>query len=206
MKWWHTFDFPNFQTIGQDATSEKKQMIEMPLDLAGKTVLDIGCWDGYFSFLAESRGALVLANDSSKYNWNPKHEFGGKEAFNTAHLALNSSIQTLDCDAEELTEDVGKFDLVLCLGILYHMKDPWKMINLLGKITKQQVIIESWTDGNYLNMPAMIFYPNGEINNDFHTYWGPNILCLLNMLYKAGFNKLEVKHLVNSRVVIHGFK
>ena len=76
--WYHEFDFGNglrAQVNTPDVQSHRAlwRFIETELDkidFAGKTVLDLGCWDGYWSFYAERRGAArVLATDDSSQNW-----------------------------------------------------------------------------------------------------------------------------------------
>ena len=65
IKWWHRIDLGDGRiTPGRDATQEKLETLHLPNSLSGKTVLDIGAWDGFFSFEAERRGAVrVLATD-----------------------------------------------------------------------------------------------------------------------------------------------
>src|SRR5213596_771241 len=69
INWWHKIDFGNgVITPGIDITPEKLKWIQMSQNLAGKSVLDIGAWDGFFSFEAERRGASrVVATDY--YAW-----------------------------------------------------------------------------------------------------------------------------------------
>jgi tRNA (mo5U34)-methyltransferase len=64
--WWHPIDLGNgVVTPGIDCTPSRLAEIRLPEDLRGKSVLDIGAWDGFFSFEAERRGARrVLATDS----------------------------------------------------------------------------------------------------------------------------------------------
>ena len=62
--WFHTFDFGDgLGTPGRDVTRRKLAALHLP-DLQGRSVIDIGAYDGYFSFEAERRGARrVVASD-----------------------------------------------------------------------------------------------------------------------------------------------
>jgi len=66
IKWYHNIDLGHgIVTPGIDNTPKKLGRLHFPERLDGKTVLDIGAWDGFFSFEAERRGAArVLATDS----------------------------------------------------------------------------------------------------------------------------------------------
>jgi len=214
---WHTFDFPEYQCKGKDDSPAKAKAMSFPEDFKGLSVLDVGAWDGYFSFLAERRGASrVLAVDTMTWKedmlWDVnKNSFiphSKKLGFDTAHKALNSKVESKEIEVEDITtETVGEFDVVLCLGILYHMKNPFKVIENLAKITKKTIIIESHTDGNYLAVPAMIYYPGRTLNNDPCNWWGPNVQCLIEMLVECGFDRDKMKFGVGgSRVVIHASK
>lgn len=101
-----------------------------------------------------------------------------------------------------------EYDLVLCLGILYHMKDPYKLIRDLYKITKHQLILETHTEFNSEGIPLMVFYPTNELNNDNSNWWGPNTVCLLEMLKSVGFKDIKMVYLQgnNGRAVFHAFK
>src|SRR5580698_4510744 len=86
----------------------------IPADLTGKRVLDIGAWDGWFSFEMERRGAEVVAID----NWdNPRfHEVRG---------LLKSRVEYRQMNVYDLSPaKLGQFDIVLFLGVLYHLKHP----------------------------------------------------------------------------------
>jgi tRNA (mo5U34)-methyltransferase len=121
---------------------------------------------------------------------------------------LNSQVKDKEIEIMDLSPtNVGKFDLVLCLGIMYHMEEPWTLIKVLKHLVNQggELILETWTDGNYLAVPALIFYPNKQINNDDSTFFGPNVMCIEQMLIKEGFEVTDIKYL-NSRVVFHAKK
>jgi hypothetical protein len=66
IKWWHAIDLGNgIVTPGPDPTPARVSELQIPRDLTGLSVLDVGAWDGFFSFEAERRGASrVLATDS----------------------------------------------------------------------------------------------------------------------------------------------
>lgn len=207
IKWWHSFNFPELTTNGADISPAKLAGLEIPEDLKGQKVLDIGAWDGYFSFVCEKRGAEVVAVDTTSWQ---QENFGSwkngtkKAGFEFARETLKSKVVDKEIEILDLTpENVGTFDLVLCLGILYHMEDPWKVIKVVSKLGKK-LIIETHSDGNFLSVPAMIFYPKG-LNGDNSNHWGPNIECLVQMLELEGF-KITKMGYGNMRTVIHAEK
>ena len=89
----------------------------------GLSVLDIGAWDGFFSFECERRGASrVVAADY--FSWHGSG-WGTKAGFTLARDVLGSKVEDVDIDVMDLTpERVGTFDLVLFLGVLYHLRHP----------------------------------------------------------------------------------
>ena len=89
IKWFHSIPLNDGTvTPGLDASMAKLEQICLPEDLSGKTVLDIGAWDGFFSFQAERNGAKrVLATDH--FCWSGPG-WGTKDGFHFLHNALNS--------------------------------------------------------------------------------------------------------------------
>ena len=90
------------------------------VDFTGKSVLDIGCWAGYWSFYAERRGAdYVLASDDASQN-----RFGA-EGLELAHKLLGSSVDVnMALSVYDLASLGRTFDVILCLGVYYHLLDP----------------------------------------------------------------------------------
>jgi tRNA (mo5U34)-methyltransferase len=129
IQWYHEFDFGNglrAEVKTPDAKSHRAlwHFIETELnkiEFTDRTVLDIGCWDGYWSFYSERRGASrVLATDDSTQNWT------GSAGFQIAKELLNSSVESdLQLSVYELDKLASKFDIILCLGVFYHLLDPF---------------------------------------------------------------------------------
>jgi tRNA (mo5U34)-methyltransferase len=129
VKWFHEFDFGDgLVTRPHDQELElcrgRARFIEQELnkvDFVGKSVLDIGCWDGYWSFYAERRGAkFVLATDDQTQNW-----AGRNSGLKLAKSLLGSAIETqLDVSIYDLPKLARTFDIILCLGVYYHLVDP----------------------------------------------------------------------------------
>ena len=73
--WYHSIELPDGQVIQGLQTVEQMRsrvaQFPLPQDLTGKRVLDIGAWDGWFSFEMEKRGAQVLAIDSARRSCRP---------------------------------------------------------------------------------------------------------------------------------------
>lgn len=192
IKWWHQIDLGNgVTTPGLDSTIERLKYLGLPADLSGKSVLDIGAWDGAFSFEAERRGASrVLAMD--EFIWAGKG-WASKEGFEFARRALNSKVEDILLDVYDLgPEKVGKFDLVLFSGVLYHLKHPFLAIERVASVCSNQLILNTHVDLVNLRRPAIAFYPGTEFNNDPTNWCGPNVPALEAMLRTVGFTKVEL--------------
>ncbi|MGC2835699.1 MAG: DUF1698 domain-containing protein [Methylocella sp.] len=129
IQWYHEFDFGDglrARVNTPDAASHRAlwRFIQAKLDdiiFTDKTVLDIGCWDGYWSFYAERRGAKhVLATDDSSQNW------AGEAGFMLAKELLESGVESdLQLSVYDLDRLDSKYDIILCLGVYYHLFDPF---------------------------------------------------------------------------------
>src|SRR5579871_6659419 len=110
--WFHSFRLPDGTFYdGHLSVEELQRRVSlMPIEenLSGRRVLDIGAWDGWFSFEMERRGAEVVAIDC----WdNPR--------FREIHAVYNSRVDYRLMDVMEISPDsLGRFDVVLFLGVL----------------------------------------------------------------------------------------
>jgi tRNA (mo5U34)-methyltransferase len=163
----------------------------LPADLRGLSVLDIGAWDGFFSFECERRGAeRVVAMDS--FSWGGPG-WGTKAGFDLARHALGSKVDALVLDVMDLSpERVGSFDVVLFLGVLYHLREPLAALERVAAVTEGLLILETVVDLMHVRRPAMAFYPNTELNRDPTNWWAPNPLALEEMLRDVGLAEISI--------------
>ncbi|MGL4422724.1 MAG: class I SAM-dependent methyltransferase [Gemmataceae bacterium] len=170
-------------------------------------MLDIGAYDGFFSFESEKRGARrVKAAD--KFCWTAKAGgMGDGLGFSIAHAALNSKVERQYIWVEELSpESVGTFDLVLFLGVLYHAPDMMRYLSNVRKVCRKMAIIETHCDALDIPRPAAIFYPGAVQNNDPSNWWGPNPACVVDMCKEVGFSRVEHVSMYDGvRGVFHAF-
>jgi tRNA (mo5U34)-methyltransferase len=223
--WFHSIEVaPGITTPGLKSAELLRS--ELPLmrlpPLGGKSVLDIGAWDGFYSFAAERQGAAkVVALDHymwgleqgghTRYwqecrqkgiaplpyeqteNWHPD-TLPGKLGFDTAHELLGSKVEAV---AEEFMtmelSTLGTFDIVLFLGVLYHMEHPMDALKRLAKVTSELAIIETEA-ADFLGMTkaACRFLDMGELNSDSSNWWVPNAQAVVAMCRRAGFSRVEV--------------
>src|SRR5277367_1901369 len=173
--WYHSIELPDGRVIpGLQTIEQLRERIArypIPEDLTGKRVLDIGAWDGWFSFEMERRGASVLAVDSAK-----------NTRLLEARAMLGSRIDYRIADICRLTaKDVGSFDIVLFLGVLYHLKHPLLALENICGMCRDMACIESFvTDdasesGQPAALPSMEFYETAELRGQLDNWCGPNI-------------------------------
>lgn len=185
--WWHQIELPDGSvTPGFDLSASKFALLKMP-DLKGKTVLDVGAWDGYFSFAAERLGASrVVALDT--YAWQKP---GGKDGFEYARRALGSNVEDLEVEVLDISpETVGQFDVVLFLGVLYHMRHPLLSLERVASVTRELLVVETLADMGFVRSPAAAFYP-WPLLHDQTNWWGPNQAAVVGMLRSVGCERVD---------------
>lgn len=210
IRWWHGgMDLGNgVITRGESHPANNLlPRVGLPADLTGKTVLDIGTADGFMAFECERRGtAKVVAVDSFvTSNWVLPFAWAtGRAGFDLAHEALGSNVQAVECEVLDLDPaDLGTFDVVLFLGVLYHMRHPLLALERAAAMTHDLLIVESYIVEDDSNIPAMRFFPGNELNNDPTNWWGPNVACIEAMLQVIGFSSVELVSVGNTRAVVH---
>ncbi len=168
----------------------------------GLSVLDLGAWDGFFSFECERRGAKRVAA-VEWYSWQGELKTG----FLIAKEALRSNVEEVLCKIEDLTPAaLGTFDIVLFLGILYHAEDPMRYLRIVRALCKGLAVVETHVDALDYPRPAMVFYPGKILSNDPTNFWGPNRLAVEAMLVEVGFRTAEwVATYDGCRMVFHAY-
>jgi tRNA (mo5U34)-methyltransferase len=199
--WFHRIDVGyGVVTPGADDSPAKLLRLGMPEDLRGKSVLDVGAYDGFFTFECERRGADVVAID-----------FPRAKGYPVAAELVGSKAEFREMSVYDVsTEELGMFDIVLFLGVLYHLRHPMLALERLREVCRELLILESQVcdicflspDGQpqvlaevaplVAEMPIMQFYPGAELNADPSNWWSPNVLALEGMLRASGFEPQQV--------------
>ena len=192
--WWHSFELPDGTLIQGvcDLPGLKTRIEQFPIprNLRGKRVLDIGAWDGWYSFEMECRGAEVLAID----NWdNPR--------FHQMRAALGSRVEYRQFDIYELTpERVGRFDIVLFMGVLYHLKHPLLALERVCALTTGMAAVDSFIlrethrrGDNVERRPVMEFYETDEFGGQTDNWVAPSLTCMQAFCRTAGFARVELR-------------
>lgn len=225
--WFHSIDCGDgVVTPGQksgEVLAHEWEHMRLP-DLRGKTVLDVGAWDGWFSFQAERLGARrVLALDHYIWSMNvaaqqayfrrcvekgiapkpyhliPGHwqpgALPGKSGFDAAHKMLESGVEQIvadfmSCDLVNL----GRFDIVFLLGVLYHLEEPFTCLKRLRLVTGEIAVIETaaiYVPGRE-DVALLEFYEGDELSHDIGNWFAPNLKGLEGMCRAAGFRSVEI--------------
>jgi len=197
-RWYHAIEIqPGCFTPGK--VRPKTRFVDYPQTscLADKKVLDIGAWDGGYTFLMEQRGAEVTAfdiQDPSSSGFNRAKEILGSKA---KHIL--GSVYDLDPLRH------GTYDIVLFFGVFYHLFDPVRALFNINRVLKEGGILlfegaildyaynvdETWRPmlGNmeaYTTVP-LSYYTSKTYWNDWSTWYVPNKLCLQEWIRSAGF-------------------
>ena len=198
IQWWHSIPLISeegtiYVTNGMvNHCSEEiaTHRFGMPESLEGKTVLDIGCWDGYFSFLAEKRKAKsVMGIDMLQ---GCSHQEQGTQGFEFAKKALKSKVEFQKKSLQEFALSTDKkFDVTFYYGVLYHVENPIEELKHLSKLTKEYTLIETAiSQKNNDSIPYWEF--NHGFDNDPTNFWYPNLSGLAAALIYVGFESIEV--------------
>ena len=200
--WYHSIEIePGLVTPGALSLPTLRRTLahlELPDSLEGLSVLDIGAWDGFYSFEAERRGARRVV----AYDLSPPDYFG----WATASELLGSRVEYRQGSVYDLSTDaVGAFDVVLCLGVFYHLRYPLLALDRIREVCTRYMLLETHfldhdfilsdgtstalehIDRRLMTVPLYRFYPANELNNDFSNWFSPNRRALEDGLRTAGF-------------------
>lgn len=204
IRWFHTIDLNGTITPGKKDTIKEKDLWELkPEWFKDQRVLDVGAWDGFYSFYAESCEAKdVLAIDS--FVWNKINI--GKKGFDFCHNILNSKVRSQICKVKDISKELGVFDRVIFCGVFYHLRDPFSgLINATSVLDiGGEIILESYREQD--EDPAyMKFFGKEILSGDKSNFWSPNTNCLLEMFDMLGFEvykQIPLEH----RIVMYAKK
>ncbi|MGZ8801996.1 MAG: class I SAM-dependent methyltransferase [Mycobacterium sp.] len=179
--WFHTFALaPGIYTPGISRDHGYRLAVLGADRFAGRSVLDVGAFDGFYSFLAEARGARrVVAVDNEQYVAWVRTRFGvtlpGGAGFRAIAQLLDSRVHYHRMDALQVHELGERFEVVLCLGILHRVSDPIALLQTLADVLTPggEVVLETY--GSHLPgaTPAVEVHEPGDVYpRDRYLYWG----------------------------------
>jgi len=192
--WFHTFALDSHYTPGV-ARDHRYRMPFLQAELDGARVLDVGTFDGFYSFLAESRGASrVVAVDNEQYvDWVRARwgvELEGGEGFRAIADLLGSRVEYVRLDAFELGQLDERFDLVLCFGILHRVENPLGLLRVLRRrlAAGGELLLETYGVASTTASAGIEVHVPGDVYaRDEFVYWGFTSQGLANLARAAGF-------------------
>jgi tRNA (mo5U34)-methyltransferase len=138
--WFHTFALNRAEGIYApgSARDHRYRVPAIPESFAGDAVLDVGTFDGFYAFLAETRGAEpVVAADNEQYiDWVRARwgvELEGGEGFRAIKRLLGSRVEYRKLDALELDRLDRTFDFIFCCGILHRVEAPTRLLQVMRR-------------------------------------------------------------------------
>jgi tRNA (mo5U34)-methyltransferase len=172
----------------------------LPTDLRGKSVLDVGCNAGFYSLEMKRRGAdRVVGIDSDDV-------YLAQASFAAEVTGLDIELRKLD--VYEVAAIGERFDVVIFMGVLYHLRHPLLALDLVhDHVVKpgSTMVFQSMQRGSAETMSPEADYPFSEkeifddarwpkmhfversYSNDWTNWWIPNRACTEGMLRSSGF-------------------
>lgn len=170
----------------------------LPADLSGRSVLDIGCNAGFYSIEMKRRGAarVVGIDEDERY----------LEQAQLAAEVCGSEIEFIKLSVYEIAKLRVRFDLVLFMGVFYHLRYPLLALDLIREhVVRDLFVFQSMLRGSRKVEPIAADYPFSEeeifdkpvfprlhfienaYSGDRTNWWIPNGACVEALLRSAGF-------------------
>ncbi len=206
--WFHNLHLPSgHQTAAAhplgDFPSFKWQQIAgvLDADLHGARALDVGCNAGYYSFQLAARGAEVLAIDVDEH-------YLRQGRWAAAQLDPQHQVRFVRMHLYDLIDCRDRFDVILFLGVLYHLRYPQLALDVLAPLVGRRMIVQTLTmpGAEAIQIPTDLPFDQRErlaepgwpraafiersLAGDATNWWAPDEACVQAMLRSAGLRVL----------------
>jgi tRNA (mo5U34)-methyltransferase len=206
--WFQNLDLAGVRTAPDhflgDYPNIKWRMFEhaIPADLSGKTVLDIGCNAGFYSLEMKRRGAARVVGIDSDEAYLAQARFAAE--------VVGAAIEFRQLDVYDVAKLGERFDVVLFMGVLYHLRHPLLALDLLREhVVGDLLVFQSLMrgskevqrlEGDYpfwetdiFDKPGypLMYFVEKRYSHDPTNWWIPNRACAEAMLRSAGFEILD---------------
>lgn len=206
--WFHNIDLNGARTAPDhflgDYPNIKWQRFAhaIPQDLTGRTVLDIGCNGGFYSIEMKRRGADRVLGIDFDERYLAQARFAAE--------VTGEDIEFRKLSVYDVATLGERFDVVLFMGVLYHLRHPLLALDLIhDHVAADLMIYQSMQRGSDTVHPVAAnydFFEQGHFDepgypkmhfiehqyaNDWTNWWAPNAACSAAMLRSAGFQILE---------------
>jgi tRNA (mo5U34)-methyltransferase len=206
--WFHNLHLPGGlqtapdHTLGDFPAFKWQQLApHLPADLQGWRVLDIGCNAGYYTFELAKRGGEVVGIDMD-----PRYLRQAEWA--AGQLGLANRVTFRQMQVYELAYETARYDLVLFMGVFYHLRYPLLGLDIVTQQVKRLLVFQSLTmpgDEIYTatgglaleeraaiqepGWPKMAFLEH-DFAQDYTNWWAPNRSCVEALLRSSGMRIL----------------
>lgn len=230
--WYHRIELPG-GVVTPGTAPISVAAYRVPADLSGLRVLDIGAWDGFWTFEALKRGArqVLAIDDFSDYLGTlEKHQRRAWETFDLCREALGYDEQR--CPRRQMSvydiseQELGRFDVVFFFGTVYHLRHPLLALDKIASVCDGELFIESAVLDDYSPYRGGLgkgygggqvvaeFYPGRQYGGNESNWWVPTVHCLAALAQAAGFTadvtgwKLtdQPQHVAHCRGFVHARK
>ena len=171
------FDKPHYDALNAAREAVLAYLFKsLKKDVELRTAVDVGCGLGHFSAFLRDMGFDVLALDGRQENVNEARRRSPDLKFRVVN-AEDTEIQAL-----------GKFDVVLCLGLLYHLENPFAAVRNLFAMTGKVAILEGMCVPGDEPIFAVREESPWEDQGLRHVALYPSENGLIKLLYRSGFS------------------
>jgi SAM-dependent methyltransferase len=180
---YHKLSFgPDLVFEGDYDLSRFVRHYELPAQLTGKTVLDVGTASGFWSLECARRGGSVVAID-----------IYAQSLLGEIIPFLSAPITYAQRSVYDLSAADGAFDLVVCGSLLLHLPDPLGALRAIRTICRDRLVVSTAAsiDSGFTSRPVCDFTGQRASDGDYYTYWEFSAAALTNLLRTAGFSQVD---------------